>query len=478
MATIYDSKISEGEIDRFADIVETAVTKISESFFPGAVAVNALPFLRHLPTWFPGAGFHKFAAECKVCTDEMQNYPFRHVQEKMAAGDEVSGLLARLLQRKADNSEWAHEEADIKCVTATSFVGGTDTTVSAVETFLYAMVVSYEAQKKAQDEIDRVVGNKRLPDFSDRESMPYLEAVFREVMRWHPVTPLGISHATSEDDIYKGYFIPKGTTVMPNIWAMTHDEMRYPQPDSFLPERFFDEDGKLNDDDTVLSFGFGRRICPGRHMASSTVWLLISTILATFDIRKVKDEQGNEIPVDASYSDGSQTSIPLLYYATFTGSPEADPGRQRQLTGQVTVVLKYSSEMYYTENNINAFRMLTDKVKRRLIKGGDQGPAHNEWAFHVAVRVKKAAKRGLTQRLRQYVGMGDSDSSDEEKDVEGGERLSSVKRVEDATLRGDGAVEQDFGTQGQSVSFPSTSLREAVVVMPRSGTRPWIMRSR
>ncbi|KAG6918162.1 hypothetical protein DXG01_016147 [Tephrocybe rancida] len=259
MATVYDNKISEAEVERFAGLAETAVTKLSESFFPGAVSVNALPFLRHLPTWFPGAGFHKLAAECKVCTDEMQNYPFRHVQEKMASGDEVSGLLARLLQRKTDNPEWAHEEADIKGVAATSFVGGAETTVSAIETFLYAMVVSYEAQKKAQDEIDSIVGNKRLPDFSDRESMPYLEAVFREVMRWHPVTPLGVSHAPSEDDIYKGYFIPKGATIMPNIWAMTHDETRYPQPDLFLPERFFNENGKLNDDDTVLSFGFGRR---------------------------------------------------------------------------------------------------------------------------------------------------------------------------------------------------------------------------
>ncbi|KAG6918154.1 hypothetical protein DXG01_016139 [Tephrocybe rancida] len=350
MATVYDDKISELEVERFAKIAETAATKLSESFFPGAVAVNALPFLRYLPAWFPGAGFHKFAAECKVCTDEMRNFPFRYVKEKMVrtqhywlgfhgntlnqdAGIEVSGLAARLLQQKNDDSTWPHEEADIKAVAAATF------TVSAIEIFFYAMVVNSDAQKKAQDEIDRVVGNKRLPDFSDRQSMPYLEAVYREVMRWYPGTPLGVSRATSEDDVYNGYFIPKGYSrvgifvdsdvynghaehmvriqkgfrisnvptkvdIRYFVRAMTHDETIYPQPNSFMPERFFDEKGKLNDDDTVLSFGFGRRICPGRHMASSTIWLLISTTLATFDIRKAKDEQGKEIHVDEAFSNG------------------------------------------------------------------------------------------------------------------------------------------------------------------------------
>ncbi|KAG6886455.1 hypothetical protein C0992_003898 [Termitomyces sp. T32_za158] len=139
------------------------------------------------------------------------------------------------------------------------------------------MVENVEAQQKAQDEIDAVIGTNRLPDFSDRPNLPYVEALFREVMRWHPVLPLGVSHAASEDDIYEGYFIPKGLLdslhctdlsfdFRDNCYikymvcgAMTHDETQYPQPDLFLPERFFDENGRLNNDDAVLAFGFGRR---------------------------------------------------------------------------------------------------------------------------------------------------------------------------------------------------------------------------
>lgn len=72
------------------------------------------------------------------------------------------------------------------------------------------MVCNPEVQKKAQAEIDRVVGPHRLPNFDDRPSLPYAEALYREVMRWRPVVPLSVPHAATEDDAYKGYFIPKG----------------------------------------------------------------------------------------------------------------------------------------------------------------------------------------------------------------------------------------------------------------------------
>ncbi|KAG5337125.1 hypothetical protein C0989_010607, partial [Termitomyces sp. Mn162] len=215
MATVYDKNMSESNLEKFVIFSERAVNMISESFSPSATIVNALPILRHIPTWFPGARFHHFAAECRVYTTGMVEIPFKYVKDKL--------------------------------------------TVSSAETFIYAMLLNPEAQRKAQDEIDSVVGRKRLPDFSDRPNLPYVEAVYREVMRWHPVAPLGLSHSTSADDVYNGYLIPKGTMVIANIWSMTHDESRYPDPDLFKPERFFDENGDLNTDNVIIAFGFGRR---------------------------------------------------------------------------------------------------------------------------------------------------------------------------------------------------------------------------
>lgn len=80
------------------------------------------------------------------------------------------------------------------------------------------MVVYPEVQRKAQMEIDQVIGTDRLPGFQDRQNLPYIDAMVKEVLRWHPVAPMGLPHMTTEDDIYKGYLIPKGAYLLPNIW--------------------------------------------------------------------------------------------------------------------------------------------------------------------------------------------------------------------------------------------------------------------
>ena len=84
--------------------------------------------------------------------------------------------------------------------------------------FFLAMALYPEVQKKAQQELDAVVGSERLPDFSDRPSLPYVNAIVKELLRWHPATPMGVPHRTLADDEYNGYIIPAGATVFVNIW--------------------------------------------------------------------------------------------------------------------------------------------------------------------------------------------------------------------------------------------------------------------
>jgi cytochrome P450 len=90
--------------------------------------------------------------------------------------------------------------------------------VSSVGTFFLAMALNPEVQIKAQEEIDRVIGLGRLPTVEDRKRLPYINAVVQEVLRWHPVVPMGVPHMSTVDDMYDGYFIPKGSLLMPNIW--------------------------------------------------------------------------------------------------------------------------------------------------------------------------------------------------------------------------------------------------------------------
>ena len=87
--------------------------------------------------------------------------------------------------------------------------------------FFLAMTLFPEVQRKAQEEIDRVIGTDRLPTFEDREDLPYVDAVVKEVLRWHPVAPMGVPHVSTEDDIYEGHFIPAGAIIMPNIWFVS-----------------------------------------------------------------------------------------------------------------------------------------------------------------------------------------------------------------------------------------------------------------
>ncbi|THU76423.1 cytochrome P450, partial [Dendrothele bispora CBS 962.96] len=99
-----------------------------------------------------------------------------------------------------------------------------------------------------------------LPDFGDRENLPYLEAILTESLRIYPVLPLAVPHHSIEDDVYEGYFIPKGTTFVANSWAILHDERAYPDPLKFNPERFVQKEGeKLPPSPLLYAFGYGRR---------------------------------------------------------------------------------------------------------------------------------------------------------------------------------------------------------------------------
>jgi len=123
------------------------------------------------------------------------------------------------------------------------------------------MVRNPKVLKKAQDELDRVVGKGRLPDFSDKDDLPYLDAIMKEVFRWNPPLPITIPKRATQDDVYRGYFIPAGATVVENVWAICRDPKIYPDPETFNPDRFL-KDGKIdpsvfNPEDRI--FGAGRR---------------------------------------------------------------------------------------------------------------------------------------------------------------------------------------------------------------------------
>jgi len=180
------------------------------------------------------------------------------------------------------------------------YTGGADTTVSSIHTFFLAMVLYPQIQVKAQAELDRIVGNDRLPSFSDRENLPYLNACIKEVFRWQPALPLGVAHRLDQDDEYDGCFIPAGSTVITNIWAMMQDESIYPNARHFQPERWLD--GTI--DSIQHNFGFGRRICPGMWTADASLFIVMACVLATFEIKPPLGQDGDVVLPQVKYTTG------------------------------------------------------------------------------------------------------------------------------------------------------------------------------
>jgi cytochrome P450 len=153
---------------------------------------------------------------------------------------------------------------------------------AALRHFMAAMLLHPDVQAKAQAELDTVVGRDRLPDFSDRGNLPYVNSVLLETLRWKLVAPTGTSdpwdpspvmnmhaglpHCTTADDVFDGYFIPRGTLIIANAWAIMHDPEVFEEPDEFRPERFLrtDAQGQLELNPDVFDpatavFGYGRR---------------------------------------------------------------------------------------------------------------------------------------------------------------------------------------------------------------------------
>ncbi|KIJ48234.1 hypothetical protein M422DRAFT_28479 [Sphaerobolus stellatus SS14] len=183
------------------------------------------------------------------------------------------------------------------------FSGGTDTTVNMMTTFILAMALFPDVQRKAQAELDHLLGHVRLIEFEDEPELPYISAVCKEILRWHPLLPQGAAHATSEDDIVGDYFIPKGTAVVGNTWALLRDEADFgPDTDKFIPERFLKPG--IRDPALTGAFGYGRRICPGRHMAHNSLFIIIASMLQVFEISAPKDTEGRDLPLEYTFSSG------------------------------------------------------------------------------------------------------------------------------------------------------------------------------
>ncbi|PVG03921.1 cytochrome P450 [Serendipita vermifera] len=297
----YDYDLKEDN-DPFVELAEKVADNFSQAAAPGVWLVDIFPWLQYIPDWFPGANFKRLAKEWSDTKDVLLSKPYNEVKEQMAAGTHRGSVTSRLLTIRDDEPLTEEEEFRIMNVLAGIYAGGADTTVSAITTLVLAMVLYPDVQRKAQEEIDRVIGTDRLPVMSDRSSLPFIEAVYREVLRWHPIAPLGVPHRLTKQDTWNGYTLPAGSTIITNIWAMGQT---YDDSSIFKPERHLNQSNSSDYvDPRDYVFGFGRRICPGRDLADAGVWLATASLLAAFKFEKKSDGKGGFIEPKEEYLPG------------------------------------------------------------------------------------------------------------------------------------------------------------------------------
>ncbi|CAE6356947.1 unnamed protein product [Rhizoctonia solani] len=233
--------------DELVGIVDAANAGLCHSALPGNFFVNVVPWLQHVPSWLPGAGWKRQAHRWREEKERMLHTPFNWTRQQMAAGTAAPSMLRNLLSDLAgkpkESLDIEEEEDRIKWTTGTMFSAGSDTAM--LQVFVLAMTLHPEVQRKAQKELDSVLGENRLPELQDRSELPYIDYIIKEV---------SIPHKCIKDDSYKGYHIPNGAMIIGNVWAMSNDPEVYLQPNVFNPDRFSDP--------FVPSpplFGFGRR---------------------------------------------------------------------------------------------------------------------------------------------------------------------------------------------------------------------------
>jgi cytochrome P450 len=298
----YDYSIEPHKEDPLVKVVDEALGQFSEAAVPGKWIIDVMPWLEILPEWFPGVQSKKTARLWKKTTTAMVEEPYAYVKRQIELRSNDVSYVSKMLEQY-ESSPSPEEEHAIKWTAATLYGAGADTSVSTMTSFFLAMSVCPEVQKKAQEEIDRVVGNSRLPTFSDRENLPYVDAIVKEILRWLPVAPLGIPHAADEERMFEGYRIPKGAVLLPNVWWFTHDPATYHEPMQFKPERYFEPYNEPPPDNVI--WGYGRRICAGRVFADASIYLTCVQSLAVFDVRKAVDEMGKEIEPEIELQGGA-----------------------------------------------------------------------------------------------------------------------------------------------------------------------------
>lgn len=300
MSVTYDTPPILSELNSSVKAINDFVARLTRAALPGAHFVEFFPWMMYIPSRF--AKWKRDAEYWYARDSVMFENLFNSVNEKLIKGIDRPSLVGTLIK---DADKYGLSPHENSWLAATMYAAGAETTSAAMAWWMLAMVTYPDVQKRAQEELDSVVGRTRIPKFADLPHLPYIRAMVKEALRWRPVDPLGLPHLSTEDDWYNGMFIPKGSMMIANVWNLNRDPEIYgADAAQFNPARFLNTKGEVascapeTKEEGHVTYGFGRRVCVGKHVANNSLFIDFAMMLWACRIEPGKDERGNVIPID------------------------------------------------------------------------------------------------------------------------------------------------------------------------------------
>ncbi|KAI0055285.1 cytochrome P450 [Artomyces pyxidatus] len=290
--------------DPNVQLIREYLIRLAQALRPGAHLVDDLPWVKYLP-WYGRALRKAHLEELDLFQRQLQG-----ARNDIAKGDPPPSFAKYLLEKQG---MLGLSDSEIAYLAGSMFGAGSETTAAAISFVIMAAACHPEAQARVQEELDNVVGPDRLPSFADWDALPQVRAFFSETYRWRPGTSGGIQHRTTKDIIYNGYRIPAGATLIANHWSIGRDPEVFPDGDTFNPQRWIDDEGRVKESLKFPNFGYGRRICPGMPVANRSVFINTAILLQSFSI-----SQDPAHPIDTLSVRGEVVTLPDPFKAHFS----------------------------------------------------------------------------------------------------------------------------------------------------------------
>ncbi|XP_018429389.1 PREDICTED: cytochrome P450 2K1-like [Nanorana parkeri] len=243
------------------------------NMFPGLVGL------------FPGS--HKTILSNIAEINEFITKTFVNHLKELDVDDQRSYIDAFLVkQKEEENNAGTHfHNRNLLSSVRNLFSAGMETTATTIRWGLLLMTKFPEIQEKVQSEIAKVIGTMQ-PQYNHRHQMPYANAVLHEIQRFANIVPMNLPHQTTKDVQFMGYFIPKGTYIIPLLASVLYDKTQFAEPYVFNPQHFLDSEGKFQKKDAFMPFSAGRRICAGETLAKMELFLFFTTLLQKLTFQK------------------------------------------------------------------------------------------------------------------------------------------------------------------------------------------------